>query len=390
MTPDTLARLRADTPACARLIHFNNAGAALQPLAVTRAMDGWLAAERDMGGYEAEAALAPVLDGFYTSLARLIGAAPDEIAFAESATRAWDSAVHAIPWQAGDEVIVHVTDYGSCTLTLRMLAARRGVVVRVCPSDATGQIDVAALAAMIGPRTRLVALTHVPTNGGLVNPAEGVGRVTRDAGVLFLLDACQSLGQVPIDVGAIGCDMLSATGRKYLRGPRGTGVLYVARPALDRLEPAFIDGHSAAPQGDGWRWEEGARRFEQFERNFAGMAGMAAAADYALEIGMDRIATRLADLAASLRDRLAAIPGVTVRDRGARKGGIVTFTHDRVPAPDMLAPLRAQGINTSVATAHWAPRDFAERGLPPMLRASVHAYNTEEELDRFAAAIAAF
>lgn len=389
MTPDTIARLRADTPACKTLIHFNNAGAALQPLPVTRAMDDWLAAERQMGGYEAEAALSPVLDGFYTSMARLIGAAPDEIAFAESATRAWDSAVHAIPWQAGDEVIVHVTDYGSCTLTLRMLAARRGVVVRVCPSDAHGQIDSAALAAMIGPRTRLVALTHVPTNGGLVNPAENVGRVTRAAGVLFLLDACQSLGQVPIDVARIGCDVLSATGRKYLRGPRGTGVLYVARAALGRLEPAVIDGHSAAPDGDGWRWADGARRFEQFERNFAGMAGMAAAADYALDIGMEQIAVRLADLAASLRERLADIPGVLVRDRGARRGGIVTFTHDRVAAPDLHAALRAQGINTSVATAHWAPRDFAERGLPPMLRASVHAYNTQDEINRFAAVIAA-
>jgi selenocysteine lyase/cysteine desulfurase len=242
---------------------------------------------------------------------------------------------------------------------------------------------------MIGPRTKAVCLTHVPTQGGLVNPAAEVGRVARDAGITYLLDACQSLGQVAVDVRAIGCDVLSSTGRKFLRGPRGTGLLYVAGHMLDRIEPPFIDGHSATPVGDGWRWRDGARRFEAFEQNFAGKAGLATAIAYARTIGIEIIEARIAALAAGLRDALAEVPGVTVQDLGAKKCGIVTFVREGRGSEALRAALARQGINVSVSISQWAPRDFAARGLPPMVRASVHAYNTEAEVERFVAAVAA-
>lgn len=389
MTPEQVERLRSDTPACAQVLHFNNAGSSLMPDPVFGAVTQYLQAERDLGGYEAEAAHAPMLDRFYTAFASMLRAQPGEIAYAESATRAWDSVFYGLDWQPGDEVIIHASDYGSNTLSLRQMRDRRGIVVRTCPSDPAGQIDVAALAAMIGPRTKLVSLSHVPTQGGLVNPAEAVGRVTRAAGVLYLLDACQSLGQIDVDVTRIGCDFLSGTGRKFLRGPRGTGVLYVASRALDKLDPPFIDGHSARPQGDGFAWEAGARRFESFEQNFAGKAGLARAVDYALEIGLPAIEARIAGLAAGLRLALEAVPGIRCRDLGERRSGIVTFTRDGVAASDIVARLRAQGIHVSLSVPHWAPMDFAERRLPEMVRASVHAYNTEAEVSRFVAAVAA-
>jgi selenocysteine lyase/cysteine desulfurase len=349
----------------------------------------YLEAERRLGGYEAEAALAPQLDRFYTGFAALLGAVPDEIAFAESATRAWDSVFYGLDWREGDEVIVHVSDYGSNTLALLQLQRRRGIVIRECPSDASGQIDVDALDRMIGRRTKLVALSHIPTQSGLVNPAGAVGKVTRDHGVFYLLDACQSLGQVEVDVRAIGCDALSGTGRKFLRGPRGTGVLWVSAAALSRLDPPFIDGHSACVREGGFDWEPGARRFEAFEQNCAGKAGLARAADYALEIGIAQISSRIAALAATLRRDLSSLPGVTLRDQGERLGGIVTFTVDDRPSRGIIAALGAQGINCSLSTFRWAPRDFARRNLPEMVRASVHAYNTENEIARFARAIAA-
>lgn len=389
MTPDTIARLRADTRACAGLLHFNNAGAALMPDPVFRAVQGYLADERDMGGYEAEAAREPDLDAFYTGAAALIGADASEIAFAESATRAWDMTAYGLRWQPGDEVIVHRSDYGSYTLSLRQMVQRFGIVVRECPSDTTGQIDTQVLAAMIGARTRAISLSHVPTQSGLVNPAEEVGQIARAAGVVYLLDACQSLGQVEVDVRAIGCDVLSGTGRKFLRGPRGTGILYVAKGMLDRIDPPFIDGHSASPSGDGWIWREGARRFEAFEQNFAGKAGLATAIAYARATGMPAIAARIATLAARLREALVEVPGVTVMDEGVRKCGIVTFLREGRDSATLSAALRGQGINTSVSTPHWAPMDFAARGMRPMVRASVHAYNTEGEVERFAGAIAA-
>jgi selenocysteine lyase/cysteine desulfurase len=381
------ARLRADTPACEGVVHFNNAGASLMPDPVWQAVTGYLAAERVQGGYEAEAALAPKLDRFYAAFAGMLGARPDEIAFAESATRAWHMVFYGMRWQAGDEVVIHVSDYGSNTLALRQMRERAGIVVHLCPSDPEGQIDTAALQRLIGPRTRLISLSHVPTQGGIVQPAAAVGAIARAAGVPYLLDACQSLGQVPVDVAAIGCDMLSGTGRKYLRGPRGTGVLYVRRSMLDRLDPPFIDGHAAAPAGEGFLWAEGARRFEAFEQNLAGKAGLAAAVDYALGFGIGRLSARLCALAAGLREALAALPGVLVRDQGAVRGGIVTFTRDGEPAAALSARLQSLGFNTSVSRAHWAPLDFAARGLPEMVRASVHAFNSEDEVAHFAAAV---
>ncbi len=389
MTPDQIARLRADTPACERIVHFNNAGAALMPAPVFDAVTGYLEAERDRGGYEAEAALAPRLERFYASFAALLGVAADEIAYAESATRAWDSVFYGLDWREGDEVVIHASDYGSNTLSLLQMKARRGLVIRTCPSDESGQIDVAALERMIGARTRMISLSHIPTQGGLVNPAEDVGRVARAHGVLYLLDACQSLGQVEVNVPRIGCDFLSGTGRKFLRGPRGTGVLWVGRHALDRIDPPFIDGHSARMTGEGFEWEPGARRFEAFEQNYAGKAGLARAVDYALEIGVAAIAARIAVLAEGLRSDLATVPGVVLRDLGARKGGIVTFTRDDLPAREIVARLGAGGINVSLSHARWAPIDFAARNLPEMVRASVHAYNSEDEVARFVAAVAA-
>lgn len=389
MTPDTVARLRRETPACESLLHFNNAGASLIPDPVHQVVTDYLDAERQIGGYEAEAAKGAQLERFYTGFAELIGADPSEIAYAESATRAWDSVFYGLDWREGDEVIIHVSDYGSNTLSLMQMQARCGIVIRECPSDESGQIDVEALDQMIGPRTKLVALSHVPTQGGLVNPAEPVGRVTRDHGVFYLLDACQSLGQVEIDVRAIGCDALSGTGRKFLRGPRGTGVLWVATAALERLDPPFIDGHSAFASGDGFEWEPGAKRFEAFEQNYAGKAGLARAVDYALEIGMPVIAARIAELAATLRTELSALSGVTVRDQGERKAGIVTFTVEGKPSRGIVEALRAQGINCSLSYSRWAPSDFARRQLPEMVRASVHAYNSESEITRFRRAIEA-
>jgi selenocysteine lyase/cysteine desulfurase len=388
MPTDLLTRLRRDTPACEALLHFNNAGSALMPDPVFSVLTDYLEAERVMGGYEAEAALAPQLDRFYTGFAALLGVQAGEIAYAESATRAWDSVFYALPWAEGDEVIIHASDYGSNTLSLMQMQARRGIMIRECPSDGSGQIDVEALEAMISARTRLISLSHIPTQGGMVNPAEEVGRIARAHGVLFLLDACQSLGQIDVRVPDIGCDFLSGTGRKFLRGPRGTGVLYVGAHVLDRLDPPFIDGHSARVAGAGFEWEPGARRFEAFEQNFAGKAALARAVDYAMETGLLVLEARIARLAADLRTALGDVPGVTVRDQGTRKAGIVTFTVEGLPARAIVAGLKAQGINTSLSYAHWAPRDFAARGLPDMVRASVHAYNSEAEVARFAGAVA--
>jgi selenocysteine lyase/cysteine desulfurase len=385
-----VARVRADTPGCRDVVHFNNAGAALPTRAVLDAVIGHLELEARVGGYMAADLVAERSAAVYESVATLIGAKTGEIALVENATRAWDMVAYSLgaSFAPGDRVLTSRAEYASNVIGLLQLAARTGVAVEVVPDDPSGQLDVDALASMLDDRVRVVAMSWIPTQGGLVNPAAAVGEVTRAAGVPYLLDACQAVGHLPIDVQALGCDFLSATGRKYLRAPRGTGLLYVRRDWIERLDPPFLDVHAAewAP-GDRVVPRRDARRFESWERSVANQLGLGAATDYALALGVDAIAERVIGLAASLREQLAAVPGLTLHDRGVERCGIVTFTLDGVDAYELAAALRDQSMNISVSTIDFARYDFEARGLTAVNRASVHYYNTDDELARFVDAV---
>lgn len=387
--PIDLERARRETPGCRQVVHLNNAGAALMPEPVLDATVEHLRREAAIGGYEAAAEAAPRLEATYGSLARLLACAPDEIAVVENATRAWDMAFYAIALRPGDRILTSTAEYASNYIAFLQRARRHGVSVEPIPGDAAGQLDVEALRAAADERVRLIAISHVPTNGGLVNPAAAVGKVAAEVGALYLLDACQSVGQLPVDVNAIGCHMLSATGRKYLRGPRGTGFLYVARGVLHRLEPPFLDLHAAewtAP--DQYRIRPDARRFETWETNVAGKLGLGRAVEYALEWGVGDIRDRVTRLADVLREELAALPRVTVRDLGATRCGIVTFTVDGVQPAAVQARLARDRINVSVSPRAYTLLDMADRGLDAVVRASVHYYNTDAEVGRLVEVVA--
>jgi selenocysteine lyase/cysteine desulfurase len=392
-----VARARADTPGCATVAHFNHAGCSLAPRVVTDAQVAWLRAEALTGGYELAEQRAGEVAATYDEVAALIGAAPGEVALVENATFAWHQAFWSLGLRPGDRILTADAEYASGFISFLQARRRLGVTVEVLPDDESGQVSLGALAEALddgrGP-VGLVALTHVPTNGGLVNPAAEVGRLTRDAGAPFLLDACQSVGQMPVDVEAIGCDMLAATGRKFLRAPRGTGFLYVRRSLLDRtdlapLEPAFLDLLGAewvAP--DRFELRADARRFESWESSLAAQAGLRAAVAYTRSWGVDAIATQVSAVADRLRARLADVPGVTVHDRGRRRCGIVTFTRDGVDAEAARRALAAQAVNVSVSSPSSTLLDALARDLPPLVRASVHYTTTDDEIDRLVGAVA--
>ncbi len=381
-------RARAETPGCGEVLHFNNAGAGLMPQRVLEAIKAHLDLEARIGGYEAANREQAAWERTYDALARLLGCARDEVALVENATRAWDMAFYAVPLAAGDRILTARAEYVSNYLAFLQAAKRTGAVVDVVPSDDTGQVDVGALRAMIDGRVKLIAVTHAPGNGGLVNPVEEIGRVAREAGVLYLVDACQSAGQMPLDVERIGCDMLSSTGRKFLRGPRGTGFLYVRKAVLERLEPPFVDLHSATwTSANAYVWRDDARRFENWETNYATRIGLGVAVDYALGWGLEAIRDRTFALAALLREALGRVPGVTVRDLGRVRSGIVTFTVDGKDPLRLKADLLARRINVTVSQVEFARLDMEARGLDRLVRASPHYYNTEDEVARFVAAV---
>jgi selenocysteine lyase/cysteine desulfurase len=384
-----IARLRAETPGCAHVLHLNAAGSALPSQRTLDATLGHLKLEAEIGGYEAADRARDTLDGFYPSVARLIGAEAGEIAFIENATRAWDMAFYSLEFKPGDRILTCVSEYSSNYISYLQVAKKTGAEIVVVPDDRHGQIDLGALERAIDKRTKLVSISHVPTQGGLVQPAEAVGKITNDAGILYLLDACQSVGQLPVDVKKIGCDFLSMTGRKYLRGPRGTGFLYAKARTTSHIEPVFLDNHAAKWTDDNAYTVAGdAKRFENWERYFAGVIGLKVAADQANELGMDTIWSRLRELADGLRTRLATLKGVALTDLGQVRGAIVTFAVAGVDHNALKMALRQKAINVSVSTQFSSRLDLKGRGLVNVLRASVHVYNTEAELDRFVEALA--
>jgi selenocysteine lyase/cysteine desulfurase len=378
-----LERIRADTPALARQAFLLSAGASLPPAPVLETTIEHLRLEAEIGGYAAADRAADRLTAVYGSIARMIGAAPDEIALAESATRAWQMAFFALTWQAGDRILTGRAEYAANYVAFLQVARRHGVVIEIIPDDAFGATDPDALRAMIDPRVKLIALTWMPTNGGLVNPAAAIGAVAREAGILFLLDACQAVGQVEVDVEALGCDMLAATGRKFLRGPRGTGFLYIRRALMLTLEPPMLD-HFGAPwtADDTYTPRADARRFEAWESSIATRLGLGAAVDYALSAGMPAIARRCAMLSARLRAGLAGIEGVEMLDLGRDQSAIVSF---RLPGHDIRTVLaRAQDAQIVIgASPPGSTRlDSQARDLGYILRASPHYFNVEAEVDR--------
>src|SRR5579863_7426507 len=389
--PFDLQRARIETPGCEHVLHFNNAGASLMPQPVLDATIAHLQLEAQVGGYEAAEQAHDSREHFYDAVAMLIGCSPNEVAYVENATRAWDMAFYAIPFQPADRILTAMAEYASNYIAFLQIAQKTGAVIEVIPNDAYGQVSIEALRKIIANSdkpVKLIAITHVPTNGGLVNPVAEIGKVAREHGILYLVDACQSVGQMPINVDAIECDMLSATGRKYLRGPRGTGFLYVRQSILEQLQPPFLDLHAAQwTTQTTYEMLPDARRFETWESNVAGKIGLSTAIDYALQWDMQSTWRRIKNLAYQLRTHLSPLSGVIVRDRGVTQCGIVTFTVEDKTPEEIQQALKKQHINVSVSVKSSTLLDMETRGLENLVRASVHYYNSEEEVERFCRAV---
>lgn len=379
--------VRAETPGCSEVIHLNSAGAALPAKPVLSATIDYLEAEARTGGYEVAASRVEDLNRVYDAGALLLGCQANELAFMQGGTHAWWTAINAVGLQPGDRVLATTAEYVANVYGLIQLR-ERGVEVELIPDDETGCTSIEALEKLLTNPAQLVCATHVPTAGGLVNPVAEIGRVANGAGALYLLDATQSAGQLPLAVDELGCDFLALTGRKFLRGPRGTGLLYV-RSGLEGLgEPPMMDGRSARWVGD-WEYElsPGARRFETFETNMSAKVGFGVAIEYALRIGLDSITKRIERLADSLRSRLDASPLVRLAETSGPQSGIVPFFVEGRSSEAVVAALRAWGVNTSVIEAVPSAFDPQRRMTKSLVRASVHYYNTEEELDDAVAAL---
>ena len=379
-------KLRADTPGCEQRIHLNNAGAGLMPRPVLDAITNHLLLEADIGGYEAEAEAADAIEASRVDLAQVLGAPADRVAFTEHATASFVAALSAVDFQSGDVIATTRADYVSNQIAYLSLSHRFGIEVIRVPDAPEGGVDLAAMEGVIHrKRPKLVAVTHVPSNSGLVQDVASVGAMCRTRDILYLVDGCQSVGQMPVDVNQIGCDFFSGTSRKYLRGPRGAGFLFVSDRVLDAgLEPLFLDMRGADWIADSiYQPAPDARRFETWEFAWALVLGTGAAARYATAIGLQTICDRARSLATALREKLPELDGVRVLDRGPELGATVTISANGWSSEDLALQLRQRGINTSSQTRIDAVMDYDTKRVDGALRISPHYYNSESELDLF-------
>ncbi|WP_138429991.1 aminotransferase class V-fold PLP-dependent enzyme [Fodinibius saliphilus] len=383
-------KLRNQTPGTSHVIHFNNAGASLMPSTVSESVISFLKKETLRGGYETANNYRDQIDQVYPVIATFINATPQEIALQENATMAWNMAFWAIDFQPGDRILTSVSEYASNYIAYLKLQKMMDISVEVIPNTDAGMTSVEALSSMLDEKVKLVSITHIPTNSGLVNSVEQIGDIIKPYSCLYLVDACQSVGHYPVDVKKIGCDMLSATGRKYLRGPRGTGFLYVNNEILTQLTPPFLDLHSAEwIKKEEYRVRNDARQFENWETNYAGVMGLKEAVSYATNLGISNIWKRITTLASTLRNTLSQISNVSVHDIGTTQGGIVTFTIDNISAELIQQKLSSNDINVSVSRKSSTRLDMEQRSLDQLIRASVHYYNTEKEISTFSDAVRA-
>ncbi|GAB3725592.1 aminotransferase class V-fold PLP-dependent enzyme [Spirosoma lituiforme] len=379
-----LTALRSDTPGTQHVLHVNNAGASLMPQSVVEAITAHITLEAEIGGYEAAEVQKTAIQDFYAATADLLNTTADHIAAAGNATDAYARALSSIPFRRDDVILTTDNDYVSNQIAFLSLQQRYGVqVVRAANDPATG-VSVEDMANKIKAlRPRLVAVTHVPTNSGLIQPVEAIGQLCREYDVLYLVDACQSVGQLPVDIDKIQCDFLTATCRKFLRGPRGMGFLYVSDKVLAaNLAPLFVDLNGALwESADTYRLEPTARRFESWEIPRALALGAAEAHRYALNVGIEVIADRNAALCAKLRTALTQLPSIRLLDEGDQLASIITLSSDRKLAADLKTALSKERINTSLSTHGAAILDFDRKGVKTAaLRISPHYFNTSEEI----------
>ncbi len=377
-----IEQIRKDTPGVLLLKHFNNAGSSLITQQVLDATQQFINADAITGGYRLVAEKEKEINQFYHQAAKLINASTDEIALTQNASSSLNLALYAIPFQKGDVILTTELEYGNNFVNYLHLRDKKGVEIRIFKHDLNGNFDVQAFEKMIDDKVKLIAITHIPTSSGMVVPVEAIGEIAKKYNILYMIDACQSIGQIPFDVEKIGCDFATATSRKYLRGGRGLGFLYVRKSVIEQLEPVFLEVSYAYWQNaDSYQLNKSIKMFETWEKPYALMMGFTAALKYANDLGMENIWNRIQLIANYLRDQLRTVEGVTVQDIGQVQGGIVTFTKAGISPEDLQKHLQYFNINTSVAGRFSSVLDMDKRNLVAANRASIHYYNTKVEID---------
>ena len=380
-----IKQIRKDIPYYKNKIFLNSAGSSIMPKSVVQRIDYYLREEERFGGYKVVELNEGEISDFYSKTAKLINCKPHNIAFANSATDAYSKALSSIDFKKDDSIITTDDDYVSNHIQFISLKRRFGIKIIRIKTLENGGINITDFEELVKKHNpKLVSVTHIPTNSGLIQNIESIGEICHRHQILFLIDACQSIGQLSIDVKKIKCDFLTATGRKFLRGPRGTGFLFVSDRLLnDGYFPLMIDLRGARWTGiDKFEILESAKRFENWEIPYSLLVGLTEAINYANHIGLDYIESYNEKLMAHFRKNLSGIPGIRLFDIGLKICNILTFVKDGVSLKETKEKLDKNNVLFSISKKESAFIDFNKKEIDWAIRLSPHYFNTIEEIDK--------
>jgi len=386
-----LTKIRQDLVDYGDQLFLNSAGASLMPRSVVKKISDYLHLESRQGGYYVADQQAAELAQFEQQLAKLLGTTTRNVTFAHSATDGYVAALSSIPFKSSDIILTSDDDYVANQLQFLSLQKRFGIIIKSIKNLPNGDLDLMDFEKKIKEdRPRLVAVTHVPTNSGLVQDVSTTGKICAEKEIIFLLDACQSVGQMEVTIDKYPCDFLTATGRKFLRGPRGTGFMYVSDRMLEEgYEPLYPDGNGAVWTGkDTYEIADTAARFTNWERPYALVQGLTEALRYLHEVGIKNIELQNKKVVTRLRERLAAIPEVALYDRGSETCNIITFRKEKKTQEDFQKAFSQHQIYYGISQSAQGQIDFEKKGVDWVVRLSPHYFNTEEEMDRVAEIVA--
>ena len=381
-------KIRRETPGAKYVTHFNNAGAALPCHDTVQATVNWLNKEARTGGYLMQTVNEEDISGFYKNAGKLINCSPNEIALTHNASDSQAKVLFAFPFKKGDVVLTTEIEYSNNFMNLLQLKEQKGIEIRIVENEENCSFNLEKFENAIDDSVKLIAATHIPTSSGQIAPVEAIGKIAKKYNVPYLLDACQSIGHCPVDVEKIGCDFATATSRKYLRGPRGLGFLYVKESFFEKLHPQVIEAWFANWKNtDSFEIEKSAKMFEGFEKSYANVVGFSTAINYQNQLGIENTWLRIQQLSTSLRSKLNSLKKVSVVDPEVEVSGIVTFVKKGVDCEKIQNELATQKINISVTRPFSSLIDLKKRKLPEACRASVHYYNSDEEIEKLVTAI---
>jgi cysteine desulfurase / selenocysteine lyase len=368
--------------------YLNNAGAGIMSTKTYEVIINYLKLEREIGAYHAAAKSKTLSDNFYINAAKLINAnSPSEIAYMDSASRGWNMIVYGTPLKKGDTILTLSSEFGTNLITLFNYAKLNDFKVCVIKCDINGSFLIEEIENKLKEGAKLIAISHAVAHGSIINPVEEIGKLAKKYGAYYIVDGCQTVGQIKVDVQSIQCDAYMTTGRKWLCGPRGTGFLYVK--SSSQMRTTQLDLASADLIFDDnlnlirIEVRNDAKQFELWEKSFANLLGLSSAIEECLESKIEVISVKIQELSNKLRFAASSNENIKLIGKTISLSGILGFYLDDY-SKESYVQNEFDKFDLRISTmSDWdCPMHFPKNGANKIFRLSPHFYTDNDTIEK--------